>query len=69
MCEKFRTDLSIEFRIYTLTHDFISHSIIMIGSGSFFTDDLFIYFRLFLLTYIPLIRYIIYREYHASTKY
>ena len=47
---------------------FIYHSIIVIDSSSVFTDEIFIYLRLFALTYISPIHYVIYRQYHVSTK-
>ena len=41
---------------------------IVIGSSSVFTDDVFIYLHLFALTYISPTQYVIYREYHVYTK-
>ena len=48
-------------------HDFISHSIIMANSSSVLTDDVFIFLRLFTLTYVPPIRYVIYGEHQVFT--
>ena len=48
--------------------NFVTHSIIMIDPSSVFTDNVLVYLYLFTLTYIPPTQYVIYREYHVSTK-
>ena len=53
---------------FTVHHNLIYHTIIVIDSSSVLTDETFIYFRLFTRTYVPPIRYVIYGEYHVSNK-
>ena len=54
--------------IFISHHNLIFHSIIAINSSIVFTDDVFLYLPLFTLMYGPPIRYVIYEEYHVSTK-
>ena len=49
-------------------NDFISHSIIVVDSSSVSTDYVFFYLRLFVMTYTPQIRYVIYGEYRVLNE-
>ena len=55
-------------RLLSQCYYFISNSVIVIDSSSVFLDDVIIYSRLFALTYISPVCYMIYGEDHVSSK-
>ena len=58
----------IFIRCVVFCHNSISNSVIIFDSSRFFADYIFFYLRLFTLTYISPICYVIYWEDHVSSK-